>query len=77
MKSQYLNRDAIPEAVLQKERDILRQQAATSGKPEAVIGKMVEGRLGKFYEENCLLEQKFLLDDSKTVQKVWRFAKKI
>lgn len=39
-------------------------QAAASGKPEAVINKMVEGRLGKFYEDMCLLEQRFFLDDS-------------
>lgn len=45
-------------------------QAASSGKPAAVIAKMVEGRLGKWYEEACLLEQKFVLDDSVTVKKV-------
>lgn len=44
------------------------QQAAGSGKPEAVVAKMVEGRLGKFYEESCLLEQRFFLDESVKVQ---------
>lgn len=39
-------------------------QAAGSGKPEAVIAKMVEGRMSKFYEEVCLLDQRFILDDS-------------
>ena len=44
------------------EREILAEQARSSGKPEAIIDKMVEGRLRKFYEEVCLLEQVFVID---------------
>lgn len=53
--------DVTPEA-LEREKSILREQAAASGKPPAVIEKMIEGRLGKFYEENCLYEQHFIKD---------------
>lgn len=67
MRAQYLSRDAVPASVLEHERGVLTEQAATSGKPAAVVQKMVEGRLGKFYEEVCLLEQKYLLDDSQKV----------
>jgi hypothetical protein len=68
MRTQYLSRKAVPAEVLQREREVLAAQAAASGKPAAVVAKMVEGRLGKFFEEACLLEQRYLLDDSKKVR---------
>jgi elongation factor Ts len=55
--------DVAPEA-LEREKEILRAQAADSGKPAAVVDRIVEGRLGKFYEENCLYEQHFIKDQS-------------
>lgn len=58
--------DISPE-VLERERDIYRAQATESGKPEAVWGKIVEGKLKKFYEERVLLEQRFVKDDKQTV----------
>ena len=58
----YIRKEDVNAAALERERAILREQAAASGKPAAVIEKMIEGRLGKFYEENCLYEQHFIKD---------------
>lgn len=58
----YIRKEDVDPAALDAERAILREQAAASGKPPAVIEKMVEGRLAKFYEENCLYEQHFIKD---------------
>lgn len=58
----YLGKDDVPEEILKKEREILRAQALNEGKPEKVIDKIVEGRLDKFFRENCLLEQPFIRD---------------
>ena len=58
----FVRKDDVTEEVLKKEKEILKEQAATSGKPEAVLDKIVEGRLGKFYEEACLYEQHFIKD---------------
>lgn len=58
----FIRKEDVDAAALERERSILRDQAAASGKPEAVIEKMIEGRLGKFYEENCLYEQHFIKD---------------
>ena len=53
---------------IQSEMDILRKQAISEGKPEAVVEKIVQGRISKFYKENCLLDQAFVKDPSKTIQ---------
>ncbi|MGH9359638.1 MAG: translation elongation factor Ts [Terriglobia bacterium] len=58
----FIRKGDVAPAILEREKSILREQAAASGKPAAVIEKMVEGRLGKFYEENCLYEQHFIKD---------------
>ena len=58
----------LPEATINKEREIYRQQALESGKPEKVVDKIVEGKLGKFKTEVCLLEQAFVKDTDKTVK---------
>ncbi len=52
--------------MLEREREVLRSQAAATGKPEAVIARIVEGKLEKFYEENCLYEQHFIKDPTGT-----------
>lgn len=57
-----LSRNELPADALERERAVLVEQARASGKPDAVIQKMVEGRLGKFYEDVCLLEQPFVMD---------------
>lgn len=57
----------IPEEILAKEKEIYREQALSEEKPEKVVDKIVEGRLKKFYQEKCLMEQPFIRDDSMTV----------
>ena len=60
----FVRKEDVPLEVLEREKDILRAQAAESGKPPAVVDRIVEGRLGKFYEENCLYEQHFIKDQT-------------
>ena len=62
-----VDREGMPQDVVEKERRVLRAQAEQSGKPEGVIEKMVEGRLRKFFAENCLLEQAFVKDPDRSV----------
>lgn len=57
-----ISREELPADALERERAVLIEQSRASGKPDAVIQKMVEGRLGKFYEEVCLMEQAFIMD---------------
>ena len=64
---QYLNREEVPAAVVEHEREILRAQALNEGKPEKIVDKMVEGRVDKYYKENCLMEQTFIKDPEKSV----------
>ena len=66
-KPAYLCKDEVSADTLEKEKAVLKQQAMNEGKPEAIAEKMVMGRIKKFYEENCLLEQAFIKDDSKKV----------
>lgn len=65
---QYLEPEDVPEDIIAKEKEIYTEQLKKEGKPENVITKIIEGKLKKFYEEVCLLEQKFLKDDKKTVR---------
>jgi elongation factor Ts len=64
---QYLRREDVPEAVVQAERELQRRRALEEGKKEAVVDKIVDGRMDKFFEEICLMEQKFIKDDDKTI----------
>lgn len=66
----YVKREDVPGDVIEKEREILKQQALNEGKPEHIVEKMVEGRLEKFYKEVCILEQPYIRDPDKTVQEV-------
>lgn len=63
----YVSREEVPQSELDKEREILRNQALNEGKPEKIVDKMVEGRMNKYYEENCLMEQAFVKDPDKTI----------
>jgi elongation factor Ts len=72
----YLDIAAVPAAALERERAVLREQAGGSGKSEAIVEKMVEGRLRKFYEESVLLEQVFVIDGETRVGKVVEAAGK-
>ena len=56
----YIRQEDVPAEVLEKEKEIYREQASQSGKPEKVWDKIAEGRLEKFYQETCLLDQPFV-----------------
>ncbi|MBR5439480.1 MAG: translation elongation factor Ts [Clostridia bacterium] len=66
----YLAKEDVPADVVEHEKEILRAQALAEGKPEKIIDKMVEGRIKTYYDENCLLCQKFVKDPSKTVEEM-------
>ncbi len=66
----YLAKEDVPADVIEKEKAILRAQAIEEGKPEKIIERMVEGRIKTFYDENCLLCQKFVKDPSKTIEQL-------
>ena len=75
---QFVRREEVTTATLDKEREIQRERARQEGKPEKVIDKMIEGRMSKYFEEFCLLEQPFIKDNTVTVgQLVADKAKKI
>ena len=69
----YLNKESVPASVIEAEKEILvnqmKQDPKMANKPDAVLAKIVEGRIGKYYETNCLLEQAFVKDDSLSVAK--------
>ena len=67
---QYVSIDQVPEDAVAKERGILEEQARQAGRPENVISRIVDGRLQKYYEDVCLLEQPFVKDTDKTVNEV-------
>ncbi|HAV43272.1 TPA: elongation factor Ts [bacterium] len=64
----YLSEGDVPEEVVEREKEIYMNQAKTSGKPEQILEKMAEGRLRKYFEEVCLLEQPFIRDEKIKVQ---------
>lgn len=65
---QYISREDVPEEAIAKEREIQQTTAAGEGKPEKAIEKIVEGRLNKWFEEICLLEQPYIRDESRKVK---------
>jgi elongation factor Ts len=64
---QFIRKEDVTAAALDKERDIQRARALSEGKPEKMVDKIVEGRLNKFYEEVCLYEQPFIKENTTTV----------
>jgi len=72
--AQYVGKDSVPEDVLEKEREIQRDRARGEGKPEKMLEKIAEGRMGKFYEEVCLLEQPFIRENSISVGELIKTA---
>ncbi|KAA5604485.1 elongation factor Ts [Roseospira marina] len=73
---QFLNRTQVDADALDRERAVLTEQARASGKPDNIIEKMVEGRLRKYYEEVCLLDQIYVMDNESKVEKVVEAAAK-
>ena len=67
-KPLYISKDEVPQAELEKEREILRAQALNEGKPEKIVERMVDGRIEKYYKDVCLLEQPFVKNPDITVQ---------
>jgi elongation factor Ts len=63
----YLRREDVTPEMLAKEREIYKEQARATGKPDAVIDRIVTGKMEKFYEENCLYEQHYIKDESVTI----------
>jgi elongation factor Ts len=66
----FLSKNEVTPEILAKEREIYKAQAAASGKPEKIVEKIVDGKMEKFYEEVCLLEQHFIKDPGQTVGQV-------
>jgi elongation factor Ts len=66
----YLRREEVTSEMLEKERDIYREQARATGKSDQVVEKIVAGKMEKFYEENCLYEQHYIRDESVTIKEM-------
>ncbi len=68
LNTQYLNADAVPAEILEHEKKIMRELVINEGKPEAIADKIVMGKIGKFYKENCLVDQEFVKDNKMNIQ---------
>lgn len=66
----YLSREEVPAAELEREKSVYRAQLEAEGKPAAMIEKILEGKMGRYYSEYCLLEQPFIKDEDKTIEKL-------
>lgn len=66
----YVRKEEVPAEAIAHEREIFRAQALNEGKPEKIVDKMVDGRIGKYYKEICLLEQPFIKDTDNTIAQV-------
>lgn len=71
---EFVRRDEVPPEALERERRVQIDRVMGEGKPEHIAAKIVDGRMGKFYEEQCLLDQKYFKDDTKTVDQVVKEA---
>ncbi len=67
MNPKWVTKEEVPAAVLDAERAIYRTEALNEGKPEKIVDRIADGKLAKFYNDNCLLEQAFIRDDSTTI----------
>lgn len=67
---EWVSSEDVPQDVLDKEKEIYKEQALKSGKPEKILDKIAEGRLVKFFSERCLLEQPFVKDTDKTIKQL-------
>ena len=73
-RPEFVNREQVPADRLEKEKEILKQQTINEGKPEAIAEKIVMGRINKFYEEVCLIDQEFVKDPSMKVSQILKDA---
>lgn len=78
MNPTYVNRTEVPQEAIEKESAILREQAKNEGKPEKVLENIIKGRLDKFYQEVCLMDQLFVKDSAKSIKELVNdFSKKL
>lgn len=68
MAPRYVTRDQVSQSEIDAERELQRRRALDEGKPEHIVDKMIDGRMDKFFEEICLMEQPFIKDDKKTIE---------
>ena len=68
MKPEYISREDVPMDLVEKEKEIYKENLKTEGKPEAMWDKIAEGKLEKYYEQICLLDQPYIKDDSKKIK---------
>jgi elongation factor Ts len=66
----WVSRADVPEDILDEQKNAIRAEMAGESKPEHVMDRIIEGKLRKFYEENCLLDQQFIRDEDKTIQQL-------
>ncbi|MFQ5722222.1 MAG: translation elongation factor Ts [Candidatus Aminicenantales bacterium] len=69
-KPQYVSSEEVPSEVLEQEKEIIREQFKDSNKPPEIIERIVQGKLGKFYEEVCLLDQPYIRDDKLSIKQL-------
>lgn len=74
MSPRYLTREDVPQGDLERELDVLRAQALSEGKPAEIVDKIVSGRVNKFYEELCLMEQPFVKDEKRKIESMIKEA---
>lgn len=70
MNPAYLNPKDVPEEIINKEKEVYKETLLKEGKPEEMLDKICEGKVQKFYQENCLIKQAFIKDDKKTIEKL-------
>ena len=63
LNTPYLNESEVPAEIIEHEKEVMRQPVINEGKPEQIADKIVMGKIGKFYKENCLLDQEFVKDN--------------
>jgi len=68
LKAEYVSREDVPEDVLERKREVNRQRALNEGKPANVVDRIVDGRIEKYFEEVCLLEQPYVRDNDKKIK---------
>ena len=78
----YVRREEVPADVIEHEREVLRVQALNEGKPAHIVEKMIDGRIEKYYKENCLMEQAYIKDSDQTItqlinEKIAKIGEKI
>ncbi len=66
--TQYLNKEDVPAEIIEHEKEVMKTQVINEGKPAAIADKIVMGKIGKYYKENCLVEQEFVKDNKMTVK---------